>query len=167
MAIARSLLLLLWLLPVQLWALAADGEQPIEVEADSLEVREAENISIYQGNVKLVQGSLQIQSDRLVIHFSDSNELQLMEMTGTPAKFRQLDDDSQEMLGEADQINYTQSNSDLELRGSARFSHAGDVIQSELIRINTENNSIQAGNSESDQRVKMLIQPRQNSESTE
>lgn len=167
MAIVRILVLLCWLLPGQLWALASDGEQPIEVEADSLVVREAENISIYEGNVKLVQGSLRIRSDRLVIHFSEANDLQLMEMTGTPARFRQLDDDSQEMLGQASQIDYTESSSQLELRGKARFSHAGDVIESELIRINTEDNSIQAGSSETDQRVKMLIQPRQNSEPSE
>ncbi len=167
MAIVKSILLLLLLLPCQLWALAADGDQPIEVEADSLEVREDENISIYQGNVYLVQGSLEIRSDRLVIHFNDANELQLMEMTGTPAKFRQLDDDQQEMLGQANQIDYTETRSLLELRGTARFSHAGDIIESDLIRINTENNGIQAGSSESDDRVKMLIQPKQDTKSAE
>jgi lipopolysaccharide export system protein LptA len=167
MAIVKPILLLLLLLPSQLWALDDDGDQPIEVEADSLEVREEDNISIYQGNVYLVQGSLEIRSDRLVIHFNDANELQLMEMTGTPAKFRQLDDDQQEMLGQANQIDYTESMSLLELRGTARFSHGGDIIESDLIRIDTESNGIQAGSSESDQRVKMLIQPKQDTNSAE
>ena len=159
-------LLLLWL-PGQLWALASDGDQPIEVEADSLEVRESEHISIYQGNVKLTQGSLQISSERLVIRFNEDSELQVIEMTGAPARFRQLDDDQMEMLGEASQIDYTENQSLLVLRGSARFSHAGDIIESEMIRVNTESNSIQAGSSESDERVKMLIQPRQDSKSSE
>ena len=96
-----ALLLLLLLLPLRLAALDSDGDQPIEVEADRLEVRELENISIYEGKVKLVQGSLVINSDRLVIHFNDANELTLMEMTGTPAKFRQLDNDQREMRGQA------------------------------------------------------------------
>ena len=166
-AIVKNIVLLLLLFPGQPWALASDGDQPIEVEADSLEVRESENISIYQGNVKLVQGSLRISSERLVIRFNADNELQVIEMTGAPARFRQLDDDQMEMLGEASQIDYTESQSLLELRGSARFSHAGDVIESEMIRVNTESNSIQAGSSESDERVKMLIQPRQNSRTSE
>ena len=163
MAKVKFAALLLLLLPCQLWALATDRDQPIEVEADELEVRELEGISIYQGNVKLVQGSLEINADRVVIHFNEANELTLMEMTGTPATLRQLDDNQQEMWGEAKQIDYTQSKSLLELRDSARLSQAGDIIESDLIRINTENNSLQAGSIESDQRVKMLIQPSQNS----
>lgn len=167
MAIVKTIVLLLLAFPGQLWALASDGDQPIEVEADRLEVRESEQISIYQGNVKLAQGSLQISCERLVIRFNEDNELQVIEMTGAPARFRQLDDDQKEMLGEAAQIDYTESQSLLVLRGSARFSHAGDIIESEMIRVNTESNSIQAGSSESDERVKMLIQPRQDSNSSE
>jgi lipopolysaccharide export system protein LptA len=167
MTIVKTCALLLLLLPGQLWALASDGEQPIEVEADELEVRDKEKISIYIGNVTLVQGSLEISADRVVIHLNEANELILMEMTGTPATFRQLGDDQQEILGEALQIDYTQSESLLELRDSARVSQAGDIIESDLIRINTENNSLQAGSAESDQRVKMLIQPKQNSNGSE
>ncbi len=157
---AKILTLLLALLPPPLWALAEDSEQPIAVEADSLEVREQQNISIYQGNVSLVQGSLQINSDRLVIHFNDARELVLMEMTGAPARFRQLDNNRQEILGQARQINYVESESLLELIEEARFSRDGDTIESERIRINTESSRIEAGGPDTDERVKMLIQPR-------
>ncbi len=167
MATVKYALLLALLLSPPLWALGSDGEQPISVEADSLEVREKENISIYQGNVSLTQGSLEINSERLVIHFNQANDLVLMEMTGSPARFRQLDDEQREMLGQARRINYRNSESMLELIEDARFSHAGDTIESKLIRINTEDNNIQAGSSDTDERVKMLIQPRSNTPSTE
>ncbi len=157
----RCGILLLLLLPLPCWALPGDSEQPIEVEADRLEVRDEDNRSIYQGNVRLVQGSLEITSDRLVIHFNDQRELVLMEMTGSPARFRQLDDERKEMLGEARQINYIESDSMLELLQSARFSHGGDTIEGERIRIDTERNSIEAGGQSAEERVKMLIQPRQ------
>ena len=160
--ITLLLLLLPGLLPLQSSALDSDREQAIEVEADRLEVREQENISIYEGNVRLIQGSLNISSDRLVIHFNDANELTLMEMTGKPARFRQLDNEQQEMLGEAEQIDYTESESWLLLRRSAYFNHAGDVIRSDSIRINTDTNGIEAGGTQSDDRVKMVIKPRQN-----
>ncbi|MDJ0779647.1 MAG: lipopolysaccharide transport periplasmic protein LptA [Gammaproteobacteria bacterium] len=156
-----SLLLLLYCLPLPCFALPGDSEQPIEVEADRLEVRDEDNRSIYQGNVRLVQGSLEITSDRLVIHFDDQRELVLMEMTGSPARFRQLDEDRREMIGEAQQINYTESESMLELLRNARFDHAGDTIEGERIRIDTERNSIEASGDSDEQRVKMLIQPRQ------
>jgi lipopolysaccharide export system protein LptA len=163
MAIVKSIVLLLLLLPCQLQALSTDREQPIEVEADELEVRELERISIYLGNVNLVQGSLEINADRVVLHFNEANELTLMEMTGRPATVRQLDDNQREMWGEAKQIDYTQSKSLLELRDSARLTHEGNIIESDLITINTESSRFHAGSIESDQRVKMLIQPKQDS----
>ena len=162
MKTVNPLALLLFLLPLHCAALDSDREQPIEVEADRLEVREQENISIYEGNVKLTQGSLKILSDRLIIHSNDLNELTLMEMTGQPASFRQLDNEQQEMLGEGLEIDYIASKSVLELRRSALFMHAGDQIESELIRINTNTNAIEAGGKSSDERVKMIIKPRQN-----
>lgn len=150
----------LLLLPGLATALSSDSDQPIAVEADHLEVRDDENISIYQGNVSLVRGSLEIRSDRLVIHFNEQRELVLMEMTGQPATFRQLDDEQKEMRGQALKIHYVESESRLELFDDARFSRNGDTIESNRIRINTESNAIQAGNGNPDERVKMLIQPR-------
>ena len=155
------LLLLLMLVPLQSHALESDRDQPIEVEADRLEMREQENISIYEGNVRLVQGSLNISSDRLVIHFNENNDLTLMEMTGKPARFRQLDNEQQEMLGIGEQIDYIESESLLKLRGNASFQQASDLIKSELILINTQTNGIQAGSAQSEDRVKMVIKPRQ------
>lgn len=167
MAIVKFTALLFLLLPSPLWALATDADQPIEIEADELEVRELERVSIYIGNVNLVQGSLEINADRLVIHFNEANELTIMKMTGTPATLRQLDDNQQELWGEALHIDYTQSESLLELRKSALIRHAGDVVESEMIRINTETSSLQAGGTDPEERVKMLIQPRQDSADSE
>ncbi len=167
MTTVRYSFLLALLMSPPLWALGSDSNQPIAVEADSLELREQENISVYQANVSLRQGSLEIRSERLVIHFNEANDLVLMEMSGSPARFRQLDDEQREMLGQAERINYRESESMLELLDNARFSHAGDTIESNLIRINTEDNNIQAGSTDADERVKMLIQPRNNELSTE
>jgi lipopolysaccharide export system protein LptA len=161
MQTVRIIAALILLLPLQLFALSTDGQQPINVEADSLEVRDQENISIYTGNVRLNQGSLEFRCERLTLHFNDQKELVLMEMTGTPATFRQLDDDNQEMNGHAQQLQYRQSESILVMSGNARFSHKGDTIESNRIQINTENQSIQAGSLEADDRVRMLIQPKQ------
>ena len=163
MPVTRLLLLVLGLLaPAALPALSTDREQPIEVEADRLEVRERENLSIYEGNVHLVQGSLEIMSERLVIHFNAANELTLMEMTGAPARFRQLDDNGEEMHGEGLRINYMESDALLELLDEARFNHGSDTIEGRRIRINIETNSIEASGDQTEDRVKMLIRPRQN-----
>ena len=144
-------------------ALAAinDNQQAIEVEADSLEIRDSENISIYRGNVLLTQGSLTIRCNQLTIYFDDQNALSRMEMIGSPASYEKLDERGQQFLGQANQMEYRQKNSTLILRDNAQFSHAGDIIKSNSITVNTENNSIQAGSVEPDDRVHVLIQPKQ------
>ncbi|MCZ6668522.1 MAG: lipopolysaccharide transport periplasmic protein LptA [Gammaproteobacteria bacterium] len=158
--IARLVSFLVLLLPVQAFALSGDAQQPIHVEADSLEIRDKENISIYSGNVRLSQGSQEFRGERLVLNFNQQKELVLMTMTGTPATFRQIDDQQREMRGQADQMEYRASESTLLLLGNAKFTHVGNTIESNTIRINTETESIQAGSTESDDRVRMLILPK-------
>jgi lipopolysaccharide export system protein LptA len=158
--IARLVSFLVLLLPLQVFALSGDAQQPIHVEADSLEIRDKENISIYSGNVRLSQGSQEFRGERLVLNFNQQKELVLMTMTGTPATFRQIDDQQREMRGQADQMEYRASESTLLLLGNARFTHVGNTIESNTIRINTETESIQAGSTESDDRVRMLILPK-------
>jgi len=143
------------------FAASADKAQPIEVEADSLEVRDSDNISIYSGNVRLVQGTLNVRSDKLVIHFDDDKNLVLMEMTGSPASFRQLDDENKEIIGEADKLDYFEPKSLLVLKGNARFSNDGDLIEGSMISINTENDNLQATSPEPDKRVHVVIQPKE------
>ena len=63
MKLANLVTLVFLFLPAPLLALSSDRDQPIEVEADSLEVRDAEKISIYSGKVRLNQGSLALRAD--------------------------------------------------------------------------------------------------------
>lgn len=46
-----------------------DGKQPVEINADSLEVRQEENVAIFTGNVIAVQGTTRLQSDRMIVHY--------------------------------------------------------------------------------------------------
>ena len=141
-------------------AIDGDSDQPIQVEADTLEIRDNDNISVYTGNVSLVQGSMQIHSDKLTIHFNDNKELLLMQMSGTPATFRQLDNDNREMLGQARQLDYHEADSLLVLTGNARFESNGDLIEGSTIRINTRNDFVEANGASAEERVRVVIQPK-------
>ncbi|MCP3688374.1 MAG: lipopolysaccharide transport periplasmic protein LptA [Gammaproteobacteria bacterium] len=155
------------LLPLHLLAATSDKSQPIKVEADNLEVRENDNISIYTGNVRLQQGSLLIGADRLVIHFNEAKDLERMVMTGKPATFRQLNDEGREMLGNAERIDYHEPKSLLVLTGNAHLSSNGDTIESSTISINTATELIVANNTEPDKRVRMTIQPKSKNEDSQ
>ncbi|MFT4606545.1 MAG: lipopolysaccharide export system protein LptA [Urechidicola sp.] len=166
MKIVKLISLLSLLVSIQAFSTFAyskvrDNQQPIHVEADSLEVRDNDNISIYTGNVKLTQGSLEVHSDRLTLYFEDNKILILMKMAGSPATFRQLNDSNLEIIGEALKIEYRESESTLLLLGNAKLTQGSDIIESNKINLNIDSNSIEAGSVEPDNRVRMLIQPKQ------
>ena len=161
MKIVKFICLLGLLLPNQVLSKTADNEQPIHVEADSLEVRENDNISIYTGDVKLTQGSLEIRSDRLTLYFDDNKILTLMKMAGSPATLKQLNDSDVVITGQAMTIEYRESESTLLLFDKAKLTQGEDLIESNKIHFNIVSNNIEAGGAEPENRVRMLIQPKQ------
>ena len=48
---------------------AFDGNQPIEISADSLEVIQPQQLAIFKGNVDAVQGDLRLRADTLKVHY--------------------------------------------------------------------------------------------------
>lgn len=166
MKIVKLIGLLSLLLSTQVFSTLAysksgDNQQPIHVEADRLEVRDNDNISIYTGNVKLTQGSLEIQSDQLTLYFDKNKILTLMKMAGSPATLRLLNDSNQEITGEAMKMEYHEPESTLLLFDKAKLTQGADVIESNKINFNIDSNNMEAVGVEPDNRVRMLIQPKQ------
>ena len=85
-------LLLMLALPAH--ALSTDKDQPIEVEADTAELDEVKNVSIYRGNVIVIQGSIRMTGDVMTVYQTDSDDLDHLIMEGKPATYKQLPDDS-------------------------------------------------------------------------
>lgn len=46
-----------------------DTDEPIEITADSLEVKQNENIAIFRGNVDAQQGDMRLHADQLTVHY--------------------------------------------------------------------------------------------------
>lgn len=74
--------------------LSSDKDQPIEVEADTAELDDLKNKSIYTGNVIVTQGSIRMTGDKMTVYHTEDNELDTLIMEGRPATYRQLPDDS-------------------------------------------------------------------------
>ena len=53
--------------PLTLEALESDLEQPIMIEADSLEIDDREGTSLYRGNVDIRQGTIHITADSVKV----------------------------------------------------------------------------------------------------
>lgn len=77
------------------FALSTDKQKDIEIEADSAEMDDLNGITIYRGDVVVVQGSIRMTGHTMTVHFDDSGDMELVIMEGTPATYRQLPDDSE------------------------------------------------------------------------
>ena len=74
---ATSALLLLGLVPSlaqssasgQMSGLKLSGDQPIQIESDKLEVRQAENLAVFTGNVTVVQGPTLLKAGKMMVYY--------------------------------------------------------------------------------------------------
>ena len=84
-------LVLIWVVFSLVWsvdvlALASDRDQPIELEADTADIDDLKGISIYTGNVVLVQGSMVIKAHKLTLYNDKNKELEKAVAEGTKGK---------------------------------------------------------------------------------
>lgn len=76
------------------WTLESDKDQPIEIEADTGELDDLQNISIYKGDVITVQGTIRMTGDKMTVYYTEDDEMDYLIMKGRPATYRQLPEDS-------------------------------------------------------------------------
>jgi len=134
------------------------------VEANTAELNERSGVSTYKGNVIVVQGSLTMKADRMVLQSKD-HKLTRMTGTGKPATYKQIDSSTGEPIhGEADQIVYLPGKNQLILVGNASLLKNDNTFTSERIVYNTVNDYVSAGSKEGGKRVKIVIQPVENKE---
>ena len=155
-----SLFISVLMYPLTAFALSTDRAQPIDIQADKLDIDEAQHISIYQGNVEMHQGSLHIVADKIVFYFDNDNNLQRLEIEGKPATLKQLNDRNQKVSGSARKIIYTDNQLLLNLEGDALFNSDRDTIEGDWISVNTDTEALKAGSKKGENRVRMLIQPK-------
>lgn len=142
-------------------ALSSDREQPIRIEADSVEIDDLKGISVYRGNVRYVQGTLRLLADTLTLFYDQDRRLERLEADGTPARFRQRPDGREEdMHAEALHIEYLAGPQRLILEHRARIRHQGNEFTGELIEYDAVQDVVSARKGESGEgRVQVVIQP--------
>lgn len=141
-----------------------DRQQPMTVEADTAELNERTGVSIYSGNVVVTQGSMIMKAERVNLQSKD-NKLTSMKGTGKPATYRQKDANTgAPIIGKADQIIYMPGKSQLILVGKASLFKDDNTVKSERIVYNIESDYVSAGTKSGGKRVKIVIQPTEDSQ---
>ncbi|MCG8428657.1 MAG: lipopolysaccharide transport periplasmic protein LptA [Chromatiales bacterium] len=139
---------LLFLLCSQpLLALESDKDQPINIEADSVEIDDAKKRSIYKGNVILTQGSIRITADSVAITQKNGTADHVL-ATGNPVTFRQKGEKAAENINaEAKKAEYQAKDDTLILQGSAELIQGKDVFKSDRIVYDRTKSVVKAGTS--------------------
>jgi len=142
-------------------ALKSDAEQPVTIDSNTASYDDAKQISTYIGNVITVQGSLHIESDKLVIYFQQG-EIVKMVFTGQPTTFRQRPAEGKEEIhGEALTGEYYPNKNKLVLIEEAVVSQGNNRSESRLIVYDSKNSVIKAGEQSSDsKRVHSVFKPK-------
>ena len=159
-AVLRRAALLLLCIPAMAQGLSSDRNQPITIEADRATLNEKDGSSIYEGNVHLQQGTMNLRGNRMTVQMSD-NSVSKIVLTGQPASYRQRPDDrDSDQHAEAGRIEYHAADERMILLDNARVWQAGaEEFRSERIVYSMKDNTVTAGGSAGD-RVHITLQPK-------
>lgn len=146
----------------QAWALSTDREQPISIASDRATIDDANKTAIYEGQVIITQGSIQIDADKVTINYSDKQSIDKAVAEGNPARFKQTPDGGKpDFKAKALRMEYHAAENLLDLTREAELRQANDTFTGPHIVYDTQTGVINADKGESKERVIVTIQPRQ------
>lgn len=154
------------------YALPDDWQQEMVILSDHAELDRKAGVVIYEGNVILTQGTLRIESERLLIIRTD-NTLEKAVAEGTakkPARYQQQINPGKPLTkAHGQRIDYFAQLREITIQGNARLEQDGNLFSGERILYDMTKETVSAsggtstsaqGGKESDkQRIKVVIQP--------
>ena len=161
----RSLLGILLLVPAMAMALPSDREQPIEIESDSADIDNKKGVSVYRGDVVMIQGSTRITGDVVTV-YTENQEVQKIVAEGFSkrAYYEEEQPDTQGTLQAwGHTIDYKIQDEKIHLVRQAQLVQKGDSFKGERIDYDLKLQKVNAKGQENKQgegRVQMVIQPK-------
>lgn len=148
-------------------ALESDRDQTIEIQADAATLDESQGKSVYQGQVVITQGTLEVTAEEVEIHTVDSEVIQIIATAGTNelAHYQQQMNENREMVSaQAKKITYLVQEERLHLAGTASLRQVDDVFTGELLYYDMANGIVNLHSSGGSDRVNMTISPKKSTE---
>lgn len=165
-----SSLLVVLSMPAQ--AERADSEKPVQLEADRMSIDDLNKVQVLEGNVILIQGTLQILTNRLVVT-QDADGFQKGTATGGAnglARFKQKREGKDDYVeGEAERIEYDARTEKSQFFNRAWVKSGPDEVRGPYISydalnekylVTTDTGTTKSATGASQARVRAIIQPR-------
>lgn len=144
-------------------ALESDRDQPVEIESDSAAFDETSGLTSYRGNVRLVQGSIELLAD-LIELYSENEQIVELVATGNPAYYEQLPEEGAEkLIARGNTIRYQLNDDLILLEGSASLSQQGTTLSGGSILYDVRQHILRAsaenGAQSTQERVRVTLPP--------
>ena len=158
--ISIGLLSLCLLAPQVALALRSDKDQPIHIAADRANINAKQGVSIYQGNVRVIRGSMHLEADTVTV-YSTQNTIKKIIAVGNPVHFRELPDNNKSMIrATAQRMEYYADQNKVILLDHAVVWQGTNKFSSQRIVYDTVQDIVTAGQQGSGtQRVHITIVP--------
>jgi len=158
--ILQILALCLALISTTSFALKSDVEKPVNINADTVLFNRVKGLAVYEGNVNISQGTLEIRAHKIEI-FAPNNEIEKIIAQGKPVSFKQKMDDGKLVKGGANRVIYQIKNKRLFMDGNAFITSGKDKFSSNHIEYSIQNGELKAGNKKSPakNRVNVIFYP--------
>jgi lipopolysaccharide export system protein LptA len=145
----------------------ADRDKPVNLEADRVTIDDARQTALFEGNVVLTQGTLQIRGDRMQVR-QDQNGFRHGTTWGSPAHFRQKREGFDEYIeGWAERIEYDGRAESVQMFNGAQLKRGQDEVRGNYISYDAKSEffkvtgaGAEAAANGTGGRVRAVIQPK-------
>jgi lipopolysaccharide export system protein LptA len=146
----------------------ADRDKPIHIESDRVTVNDLKQISVFDGNVVLRQGTMMIRGDRMEVR-QDKEGFKQGTVWGKRAHFRQKRDGVNEWIeGWAERVEYDSRADKVQLFTRAEMKRGDDDVSGDYISYDAVSEFFQvvgggakaASNNNPEGRSRVVLQPR-------
>ncbi|MDC8803372.1 lipopolysaccharide transport periplasmic protein LptA [Halomonas pacifica] len=142
----------------------AQQSEPIEVEADRLELDDRAGTAVYSGAVEIRQGNLQLTGARVEIQRNDAGEVSRLTATGERAYLEQTPADGERIQGWGRTIVYHAAERRVELIDRAELHRGADTFNGAYVEYLIDRRLVEAradAEGTERQRVRMTLTPEQ------
>lgn len=140
--------------------LSSSSKDPIEIEADELEVQDRQKTAVFRGNVRLVQGPTTLRASSITVYYSgrasgSNQQISKVEARG-PIRVT-----SKDQTARGDRATFLMASQVLTLAGNVVLTKGGNELRGQKLVVNlkTGESRIDAPNSQSGGRVRGVFLP--------
>jgi lipopolysaccharide export system protein LptA len=141
-----------------------DFAQAIEINSERDFFDLANNLAVFDVNVLVRQGTLEIKADNLRVKRDAADGTDEFIASGSPATYKQQLEDGSMIEAQAEQISYDQVRQTITLRGKASVAQNNSVIQGNEIVYNFATQQLSANRGEDSERVTTIFMPKKNND---